>query len=84
LPASGRSKPGVWDDLCFSPVVGNLYKNSLNERGWKIWRAYLAAYCFLTAAIIYQAGRAYKKEKKNRGIFSESSCQSLHLSRLFK
>jgi phosphohistidine phosphatase SixA len=33
------------------PVVGNLQKM-------------LAAFRFLTAAIIYQAGRAYKKEGK--------------------
>jgi hypothetical protein len=39
------------------------------ERGWEIWHATLVACCFLTAAIIYQAGRKYEKEGKNRGIF---------------
>jgi hypothetical protein len=29
-----------------------------------------AAYGFLTAAIIYQAGSEYKQEEKNRDIFS--------------
>jgi hypothetical protein len=45
-------------------MVGNLLEFSQDKRGWKIWRAYLSACYFLTDAIIYQAGRAYKKEEK--------------------